>query len=405
MMELQYALLLVGIVIVGMVALTAYDRGRLARSLRRGLHLSSEPSTAAEPRRREPMMERGGDPHPAPAEAEKRFLKSDVEVAAVPTPAPMHALAAVLGDLEEVANRPLNLNPGFDPPGTGPEAARSRGVRMEPLEAIDFIIFLPGPGPVSRRAALAVYKQNEYKLDYPRELYGQRYQTNFWSVVQHDSDATQYGDLKLAIQLINAEGAIGETELNTFVQVGLKLADSLHRLTKLSAPFDKALARARELQQFYDEHDVIAGVNLVAEPQAPFKGRAILAAAERVGMAPGAGSVFSKHDGESLLFRLTNLGKPESFTSAWDDFRTGGLTLCMSVPSAQDPAAAFDRMIDTAKQLTSFLGASLLDQDQKPLSEKGIAAIRAQIQGIDAKMRGFGIAPGSEAARRLFVVE
>jgi cell division protein ZipA len=410
-MDLQYALLLVGLVIIGMVVLTVYDKGRLARSVRRGLHLTSEPSAAPnEPQRREPMMRAGSPPGSAPAaEVERKYLKGDVEppVAAplAPPAPPPHPLAAVLGDLEEVANRPLNLNPGFDPPGTGPEAARSLGVHMEPNEAIDFIITLPGPGPVSRRSALSVYKQNEYKLDYPRELYGRRYQTNFWSVVQHDSEATQYSDLKLAVQLVNADGPISETELNTFVQVGLKLADSLHRLTKLSAPFDKALARARDLQQFCVEHDVIAGVNLVVEPQAPLKGRAILAAAQRIGMELEPANMLVKRVDDRVLFTLTNLGKTEHFVPDWDAFRTAGLALSMYVPVAPDPAAAFDRMIEAATQLTNFLGARLLDQDQRPLSDKGIAAIRAQIKGIDAKMRAFGIAPGSEAAQRLFVVD
>src|SRR3990172_10871424 len=406
-MDLQYALLLVGIVIVVMVAVTAFDKGRFARSLRHGLRKSSASSAAAEAARREPMMQAGGEALQEPAETERRFLKSDFDVPVEPaaTSTPTHPLAAVLGDFEEVANRPLNLNPGFDPPGTGPEAARRRVVKKKPIDEITFIVLLPGPGPVSRRSALSVYKQNEYKLDYPRELYGRRYQTNFWTVAQHDSEATQYSDLKLAVQLINNDGAIGETELNTFVQVGLKLADSLHRLTKLSMPFDKALARAQELQKFYDEHDVIAGVNLVAEPHAPFKGHAILTATERAGMALHAGNIFTKRVDDRVLFRMENLGKLEHFTPAWDEFRTGGLTLSMSVPAAQDPAKTFDHMIETAKQLTSFLGARLLDQDQKPLSEKGIAAIRSQIQGIDARMRAFGIAPGSVAARRLFAVE
>lgn len=408
-MDLQYALLLVGLVIIGMVILTAYDKGRLARSVRRGLHLSSEPSTPSEAQRREPMM-RAGSPagSASPAEVERKYLKGDVEPPVEPPlaapPPPSHPWAAVLGDLEEVANRPLNLNPGFDPPGTGPEAARSLGVHMEPNEAIDFIITLPGPGPVGRRSALSVYKQNEYKLDYPRELYGRRYQTNFWSVVQHDSEATQYSDLKLAVQLVNADGPINESELNTFVQVGLKLADSLHRLTKLSAPFDKALARARELQQFCDEHDVIAGVNLVADADAPLKGRAILAAAQRVGLELEPANILVKRVDDTVLFSLTNLGKPESFAPEWDAFRTAGLTLSMNVPLVPDPSGAFDRMIEAATQLATFLGARLLDQDQRPLSDKGIAAIRAQIKGIDAKMRAFGIPPGSEAARRLFVV-
>ena len=342
------------------------------------------------------------------AESDKKFLKGDVSVTmeSPVSASPTHPLADVLGDIEEVANRPLNLNPGFDPPGTGPEAARSYGVSVEPNEAIDFIIELPGPGPVSRRAALAVYKQNEYKLDFPRQLYGRRYQTNFWSVVQHDSEATQYSDLKLAVQLIDSKNPINETELNTFVQVGLKLADNLHRLTKLSLPFEQALARAVELQKFYDEHDVIAGVHLVTESHAPLKGRAIVAATERVGMQLDARDIFNKRVDGDVWYSLANLSKPGGFSPPeWDTFRTTGLTLYMSVPVARDPAAVFDDMIATAKELTTFLGVQLLDQDQRPLTENGIDAIRAQIKSIDVKMRAFGIAPGSEAARRLFGVD
>ena len=411
-MDLQLALLLIGAFIVAIVGLTAYDKGRLARSLRRGLSLSTAAPQAAPLHRREPIVQSAstGAPelHASISEADRKFLKGDVEVPldSPASPAPTHPLADVLSDIEEVAHRPLNLNPGFDPPGTGPEAARERGVHMEPNEAIDFIVHLPGPGPVSRRSALAVYKQNEYKLEYPRQLYGRRYQTNFWSVVQHDSEATQYSDLKLAIQLVEPRGAISETELNTFVQVSLKLADALHRLTKLSVPFEQALARARELQKFYDEHDVIAGVNLAADPEAPFKGRAILSAMERVGMQFDARNIFNKRVDGRVLYSLANLDKPGTFSPPdWDNLRSTGLTLYMSVPGVGDPGAVFDRMMETAKELTAFLGANLLDQDQRPLSEKGIAAIRAQIKGIDAKMRAFGIPSGSEAARRLFAAD
>lgn len=411
-MDLQLALLLIGAFIIAIVGLTAYDKGRLARSLRRGLNFSAAAPHPAGIGRREPVVQTGNaaksDELPPIADADRKFLKGDVEVPleSPASPAPTHPLADVLGDIEEVAHRPLNLNPGFDPPGTGPEAARQYGVYMEPNEAIDFIIHLPGPGPVSRRSALSVYKQNEYKLDYPRQLYGRRYQTNFWSGVQHDSEATQYSDLKLAIQLIDARGPISETELNTFVQVSLKVADSLHRLTKLSVPFEQALAHARELQKFYDEHDVIAGVNLAADAQAPFKGRAILAAMERVGMQFDAKNIFNKRVDGRVLYSLANLNKPGTFTPPeWDTLRTPGVTLYMSVPGAPDPGAVFDRMIETAKELTSFLGARLLDQDQRPLTDKGIAAIRGQIQGIEARMRAFGIPPGSDAARRLFAAD
>ncbi len=402
-MDLQLALLLIGSIIVAIVALTAYDKGRLARSVRRGFSFP-----AAQPvgiTRREPVVAPDAGVR-AGFDVERKFLKSDPTFATAPAIVgdEPDGLEEALGDIEEIANRSLNLNPGFDPPGTGPEAAHGR--HMEANEAIDYVMHLPGPGPVSRRSALAVYKQNEYKLEYPHQLYGRRYQTNFWSIVQHDSDATQYGDLKLAVQLVTAAGPIGESELNTFVQIGLKLADALHRPSKFSIPFEQAIERAQAVQRFYDEYDVIAGVNVVSEPHAPFKGLAIVAAMERIGMQLDAKGVFQQRLNEGASYSMMNLHRPGRFNpSEWEIFRTTGLAFYMSVPGVEDPAVVFDRMMAHAVEVTTFLGGKLLDQDQRPLTDKGIVAIRAQIQGIDAKMRAFGIAPGSEAAQRLFAVE
>jgi hypothetical protein len=408
-MSLQLALLLIGVVVVALVALTAYDRRRLARAVRRGFGLSP---AAAVPARREPLMrpESGPPTAAAPsAEGPRKYLRTEPEPAFVPpAPAPKapDPLAHQLEDLEALANRPLNLNPGFDPPGTGLEAARQLGVQVEPNEAIDFIIHLPGPGPVTRRTALAVYKQNEYQLELPRQLYGRRYQTSFWSVVQTDSEATQYSDLKLAVQLIDARGPIDESQLNTFVQVGLKLADALHRPTKLSRPFEEALAQARRLAQFYDEHDVVAGVNVIAEPHAYFKGRAVQNALERAGLGLGVKHLYEKRADDEVLFRVARTGTPGDFKGVdWDALRVEGLALQMNVPRVPNPAAAFDAMIESARELCGFLGATLVDQDRRPLTESGIRAIRTQIQGIDSRMRAFGIAPGSEAARRLFAAD
>lgn len=408
-MTLQVALLLIGTIVVIVVALTAYDKGRLAKSMRRGL-MGLSPARAPDvPDRREPVVPPGGKSSDVPfGDPDRKFLKSDLEVPPPPpvVHVPLDPLAHALGDIEEIANRPLNLNPGFDPPGTGPEAAQKRGVHTEPNEAIDFVIQLPGPGPVGRRSALSIYKQNEYKLEYPRELYGRRYQTNFWSVLQHDSEATQYSDLKLAIQLIDSPGPIGESELHTFVQVGLKLADALHRPAKFSIPFEQAIARARELQRFYDEHDVIAGVNVASEPHAPLKGRAIVSAMENAGLELAPTGVYQRLENSRVLYSVANQTKPGIFNaSEWDTFRTTGLALYMSVPTVPEPTEAFDRMMATAKATAAFLGASLVDQEQRPLTDKGIAAIRAQIRDIDAKMRAFGIAPGSEAAFRLFAAD
>ena len=415
-MSLQLALLLIGAIIVVIVAYTTMRGGRTAP---RPPRESAEPSidfdasrpsaapiaSAAPMERREPSLDMTPPPVAPAAIPERKYLRPDAAVleASAPTPA-SDPLASELKSIEEAAHRPLNLNPGFDPPGTGSTFFHSDTASSAlPDEHIDFILHLPGPGPVSRRTALGIYKQNEYKLEYPRKLYGQRYHTNFWSVVQHDSEASQYSDLKLALQLLDSRGPVNESELNTFMQVGLKLADALHRPAKFPTPFEDALGRAQRLQKFCDEHDVIAGINIVSNAQMPFKGHAITAAMKRYGLELGAMKIFHASEGGRVLFSVSSLYKPGHFNPAeWETFRTAGLAIFMSVPVVREPAAVFERMMQTAAGLTSFLGGRLLDQEHRPLTEQGIGAIRTQIEGLQARMRAFGIPAGSDTALRLF---
>lgn len=413
-MSLQLSLLLIGIIIIAIVAYTTLRRARSHPGERRmvvepyvGLDAPTPDTAPAE--RREPSLDAVAPAVAPPMAAsavdltpERRFLRPDAPVVDAPAPAG-DALATALQSIEEVAHRPLNLNPGFDPPGTGTATGADAASSTLPDERADLILHLPGPGPVSRRTALGIYKQNEYKLEYPRKLYGQRYHTNFWSLVQHDSEATQYSDLKLSLQLLDSRGPVSESELNTFTQVGLKLADALHRPAKFSASFEDALAQARRLQTFCDEHDVIAGVNIVTTAQAPFKGHAISAAMQRHGLELGAMNIFHATENDRVLFSVSSLYKPGHFNPAeWDTFRTAGLAIFMSVPMQREPAQAFERMMQTAAGLTAFLGGRLLDQEHRPLTEAGINAIRTQIEGIEARMRAFGIPAGSDTALRLF---
>lgn len=411
-MSLQLALLLIGAMIIVVVAYTTLRRGRAPQRARRQpaepfIDFDATVPHAAPIERREPSLDTvppplspsATVPAAAGASPERKYLRPDTPVIEAPAPR-RDPLAAELQSIEEAAHRPLNLNPGFDPPGTG--SAIGDAASSLPDEHLDFVLHLPGPGPVSRRTALGIYKQNEYRLEYPRKLYGQRYQTNFWSAVQHDSEATQYSDLKLALQLLDNRGPVGESELNTFTQVGLKLADALHRPAKFSTTFEDALQRARRLQKFCDEHDVIAGVNIVSA-QAPFKGDAITAAMKRYGLELGAMNIFHAHQDGHVLFSVSSLYKPGYFNPAeWESFRTGGLAVFMSVPVAREPAAVFERMMQTAAGLTTFLGGRLLDQEHRPLTEAGVNAIRAQIEGLEARMRAFGIPAGGDTARRLF---
>jgi cell division protein ZipA len=395
-MNLQYALLFIGIVIVAVVALTAYDMTRLRRPRPRPeVHLGEFPDNHA------PV--RPGPPDATREEASEKFLRFDLDVTLREKPRG-ELLRKEIRVLEEMATMPLNLTPGLQR-RLRPRAEPGR--QYLPDEKIDFVIDLPGAGPVVRDTALAVFKQNEYNLNKPRHLYGRHHGTERWSELQLDPGTAEYDDLKLVIQLTDPRGPIDESELNAFMQIGLKLADALARPTKLPETFEAGLARATALQTFCDTYDVIAGIHVVPATESFFTGRALEMATRHAGLELGAMNIFHMKNevapGGRHLFSLANLDESSTFDpTAWDSFETSGLNLFMGVPCAFQPGVAFDRMVATARAIADTLGGSLQDQNRRPLSDKGIAVIHHQIEEIEEKMRAFGIPPGSETALKLF---
>ncbi|GAB4509791.1 MAG: hypothetical protein Tsb0026_10690 [Sulfuricaulis sp.] len=395
-MNLQYALLFIGIVIVAVVALTAHDMSRLRRPRPRPeVHLGGSPDNHASvrPSLLDATREEGSD----------KVLRYDIEIA--PREKPRNEiLRKEIRQLEEVATMPLDLAAGLRRPGRW-EAEPGRQYLSD--EKIDFVIHLPGEQPVVRDAALGIFKQHEYKLNKARHLYGLHHQTAHWSDLQLDRSNTQYDDLMLAIQLVDPKGPVDESELTVFTEIGLQLADALQRPTKLPLTFEQGLTRARELQAFCDTYDVIAGIHVVPDTETAFPGRAIEMTARHAGLELGAMNIFHMKNevapGSRHLFSMANLHESSAFDSAaWDKFETAGLTLFMSVPCAFQPGVAFDRMVATARTVAETLGGKLQDQNRRPLTDKGIAVIHHQIEEIEEKMRAFGIPPGSETALKLF---
>jgi cell division protein ZipA len=400
-MELRYALLLIGLIIVAVVVFHTVDVARLRRRFR-----SERPEAApvAAPSRVEPVAGLDFNP-PHAAVSAKRGLAADA-VVDVPPSASADSFAEELESLEEVATMPLNLKTG----GLRKSSTADLGRPAMPDEKIDFIMRLPADATVARDEALGVYKQHEYELEKPHRLYGCRADSDLWSELQHDSRRMSYTDLALSIQLVDARGPIDDTELHKFSQVGLSLADALHRRTQFAMPYDEALSRAKELQQFCETFDVIAAVHVVAPQGQTFKGRMLEHAARKLGMQWGARSIFHMKNefspGCRHLFSLANLsGSGEFPAGQWDKFETAGVTFFMSVPCAHRPAPVFDKMIAAAQLLAETLRGALHDQTHKPLTAEGIAVIRRQIETIDEQMRARSIVPGSQTALRLFADE
>jgi cell division protein ZipA len=405
-MDLQLALLLIGLLIIAVVALTALERTRFARRRLVPEHPVPRSPNVLTPVREASVPNVGLDLHVAPERlTQDRILKSDGEAAVVEAKTAEAMLNETLNDFEQAALMPLDLSLGLN----DPEADMSGdAVRQNmPDENIDLVVTLPGKGPVARDLALGIYRQNEYLLEKPRHIFGLGYKTGLWSNLERDPEHAQYRSLALAIQLVDTKGPINESEINTFSQMALKLADTLQRPTKFSLQFEEAVARANELDEFCETNDVLASLNIEAIGPTGFSGRAIDQVARHFDLQFGAMNIYHKKNDHAVgcrhLFSLANLYQPGDFNPAkLDRFRTQGLTLFMNVPCAYQPVRVFDDMVTTARGLCKMLEGRIHDNEHRLLSDAGLLVIRTQIERIANEMTNRGIVPGSATAMRLF---
>ena len=395
-MELRYILLLLGLGVIAIAAATAYFKVRAARrhTRRADGHGPADDEPQVLP--------------PVAAEPSRHFSKRALQVEDAPPvlndAVELSALDKEIEDLEHSANLELDLAISDHGRPAGRQFLPAR-VRMD--EKIDYIVNLPIAAAVTRNSVLGIYKQNEYLLERPHHIYGEQTHSGEWTSIEHDPAHAEYRNLALTVQMADAHGPVSESDLNTFSQLALKLADTLGCSVRFSMTFDEAMARARELDEFCRQHDVIASLNIMSRNQSGFSGRVIDQAAHRVGMEFGSMNIYhfrnTSPGGCRNLFSLANLYQPGEFDLKHiTDFSTDGLTLFMNVPRAANPPQAFEKMLDAAKSLCRMLGGELRDQQQRPLSEPGLEVIRAQIARLAGEMRGQGIAPGGAAALRLF---
>ena len=420
-MTLQLVLLLVGLIIVIVVVLSSFDRARVnkryhdARLGQANIRKIAKEALALIDRTLRSASRLDINPGPI-QESKKRFLKSDD---ALPEKRDKQepTFYDSLKGYEQVASIPLDV----DTAGATiwPENELDGGVEDDidqqvikrcvmPDPQTDFIIELPGKTPVSRNIALGIYKQHEYLLEKPRSLFGLRYVEGVWSNLDQDPDTTQYNDLFLAIQLVDEKGPIKESELNTFGQMGLKMADGLNRPSKMSMTFEQAVEQARELDQLCKKCDAIASINISPAEGKEFPGTDIKETAFSKGLEFGEMSIFHKKNNETTgcrhMFSMANLYEPGTFNDIdeLDAQTVRGLTLFMHIPCTTSPVTVFDQMAKTARAMSEELEGTMVDHDGKVLTESGLATIRHQIEDMADSMHDWGILPGSETALRLF---
>jgi hypothetical protein len=99
------------------------------------------------------------------------------------------------------------------------------------------------------------------------------------------------------------------------------------------------------------------------------------------------------------------VGIPAVDPAADNPFQTAqrgdGVTLSIDVGRTQDPVRAFEAMARAAVELVAE-GGRMIDDNGRPLDERALASIRAQVDAVRAVLAERGIEPGSPLALRVF---
>ncbi len=213
---------------------------------------------------------------------------------------------------------------------------------------------------------------------------------------------TLYERFRIALQLVDRGGAISAAKLADFRDLVLGVAKQIKADTTVP-DVDETHRRATELDAFCAEVDQMVGINLVPPGERSLPGARIAQAAALHGMTLEADGAFHALDAQGhSAFSLINQDSRPFQHHTLETFGTPGLTLLLDVPRVENPAAQFDQMVRVAHELAGELQVNLVDDHRVVLSDNGLARIRAQIAGVEAKMRDNGIVPGHAQARRLF---
>ncbi|GGP18576.1 cell division protein ZipA C-terminal FtsZ-binding domain-containing protein [Silvimonas iriomotensis] len=215
-----------------------------------------------------------------------------------------------------------------------------------------------------------------------------------WQTV-YGSTGNAFSELRIGLQLVDRQGALTQEQLNGFCMAVQQFADE-HEASVTFPQRSAKLSAAAQLDEFCASVDVMIGLNVMATGN-PLPMEKVRVLAEHAGLVKAPDGTFQyRSDSGKTLFSLTNHDQTPFGTTS------EGVTLLFDVPRAAGGLSVFEYVCQFAIQLCTQLGATLVDDNGKPLTNASLTNIHDQLGQIYAQMDEQGIEPGSPAALRLF---
>ncbi|MDH4574134.1 cell division protein ZipA [Salinicola acroporae] len=148
-------------------------------------------------------------------------------------------------------------------------------------------------------------------------------------------------------------------------------------------------ARARETLAHSEE---IIVISVLARTEAGFDGADLLNLMLACGLRFSEMGIFHRYETEAddseLQFSMVNVVKPGVFDlDSMQEIVTPGVTFLMPLPGANDTAAAFEAMLETAMVLVRNLGGELKDENHSVMTAQTIEFARQRVQEFERRHR------------------
>ncbi|SOY47301.1 conserved hypothetical protein, Cell-division protein ZipA C-terminal domain; putative membrane protein [Cupriavidus taiwanensis] len=236
----------------------------------------------------------------------------------------------------------------------------------------------------------------------PVHIEGLRAEANAWEPV---TAGHQYEDLQVGVQLASRGGPLNALEFSEFVTAVESLAESLDASADLP-DMGETVANARELDGFAAACDVQLGVNVISDG-APWSAAYVQNVATQDGLVLSRdGTRFIRYQANAegvqrplftLQFGDTNFLRDDLTVKAGRQ-----ITLLLDVPVADQAARPFKTVCEYGHTLAQRMGAQLVDDNMRPLTEASFVAIFNQLEALYQKLEARGMPAGSPVALRLF---
>ncbi|MCA3189707.1 MULTISPECIES: cell division protein ZipA C-terminal FtsZ-binding domain-containing protein [unclassified Cupriavidus] len=445
-MELQNALIIAGVVLL--LLLVAYNRWQIHKARRvRPLMpeddlppmrepvvgKTTQPETQAKLKetppehvsRREPTLGEAGKglQHDAPADVAMataaahaaasssdadEIVADEVAVAAAPAAGHAEARAEAHADAQADVHAQVDGAVATEAPAKAAPAAEVVPDGQPTAAVIDPLIDCIVPMHLERKASgdriLPLTGRLRRAGTKQVHIEGLRVEANAWEPV---TAGHQYEDLQVAVQLANRSGPLNALEFSEFVNAVEALAEALDASADLP-DMTETVANARELDSFAAGADVQLGVNVISDG-APWSAAYVQTVATQDGLVlsrdgtrfiryePGADGV--QKPLFTLQFGDTNFLRDDLTLNAGRQ-----ITLLLDVPQGAQSIKPFKTVCEYGYSLAQRMGAQLVDDNMRPLTEASFVAIFNQLEKLYEKLEARGMPAGSPVAQRLFSV-